>query len=214
MKNSDLISNLTRDLTPVRRPAPWGQVGLLALFLGLLALLAILAVLEPRPDLAARLRSPGFVLELLALAIAGSLATLAAARLRIPGATLPLWNRRALAGAVVALGLGFSLTFLDHPSAQNLWELDTWGWKCAVTSSFLTFVAAFAGAWALRRGASTRPALSSALVVLAALCFGWLGISLDCPSDHALHLAVWHLLLPLLAGLGLGRLLGRHLLRW
>ena len=70
-----------------------------------------------------------------------------------------------------------------------------------------------AGLWALRRGASTRPARTGALLGLAVGALATVGYSLHCTEDSPMFYVTWYGL-----GMGisaaLGALAGRRLLRW
>jgi hypothetical protein len=214
MKNQDLIASLSKDLKPVAGPGSFFKISAATILISLTTLALIVILMKPRNDLQLRLESPAFFAELMFLLLAGCFAAAATIRLRTPGAVLPLWIRRGLAGAFLAAILGFFFLLGDHPVHEPLWTLDSSGWACALTTSLLTFFAAVTGVIFLRRGASTSPRFSAGLLTISALCFGWVGVSLHCPLDQALHLAVWHTALPLMFGLGLGVFFGRRILRW
>ena len=67
--------------------------------------------------------------------------------------------------------------------------------------------------WALRRGASTRPALSGALAGLLSGGAAAIVYSMHCTEDSPLFYAVWYML-AILGATALGALLGSRLLRW
>jgi hypothetical protein len=67
--------------------------------------------------------------------------------------------------------------------------------------------------WALRRGASTRPALSGALAGLLSGGAAATVYAVHCPEDSPLFYASWYVL-AILGATALGALLGARLLRW
>ncbi len=67
--------------------------------------------------------------------------------------------------------------------------------------------------WALRDGASTRPAVSGALAGLLAGGAAAVVYSLHCTEDSPLFYAVWYGLAVLIAT-GVGAALGSRVLRW
>lgn len=198
-----VIDRLVADLRAVRR------LPTLALRLGgwaaVMAVLVGAAVLVPRPDLGARVRAAGFVLETVALATAafvlGILALRSAEPDRVPtrgaaGAALVL--------AIVATGIGL----VAPPSADA-----TLGVILARAGGCFWSTLAFAAAPALvlfatvRRGAPLAPRAAGAYAAGAALVLASLAMRLHCPLDEAVHLTLGHLL-PVAAGTLAGAVLG------
>jgi hypothetical protein len=70
-----------------------------------------------------------------------------------------------------------------------------------------------ASLWALRRGASTRPALSGALAGLLSGGAAATVYAVHCTEDSPLFYSLWYVL-AIVGAAGVGWIVGRRLLRW
>jgi hypothetical protein len=211
MRTEDLIRTLAADTARTRPPE--------AILPGALALGAALAavflysVADPRAELRAALATLPVLAKqalpaLLALAAYG-----AVLRLARPGARLGAWKLvLALAPTLAALAFGLTAGALD-PSD---WAQAAAGHSraiCLTVIPILSLPILGASLWALRRGASTRPAVSGALAGLLAGGVAAAIYAFQCTDDNPMFWAIWY---SAAIGIvtGLGALLGARLLRW
>ena len=211
MKTDELIQAMAADR---ERPWPLALVLPLAVLLAALAVAAVfLPLLGARPDLgAALMRLPVMVKQAfppaLALAAGG-----AALRLACPGLSLGGW-RLALAAVPAVLLLAVAGELLTRPQAA--WMPALMGQsnrQCLVSIGLMSLPLLAAALWALRRGASTRPALSGALAGLLSGGAAAAVYAVHCTEDSPLFYALWYVL-AILGVTALGALLGARLLRW
>jgi hypothetical protein len=156
------------------------------------ALLAWVAVAHLRTDLADRLRTPAFALELGLLAAGAGLSTWLAFRAAAP-------DRRPSGGA-----LGLAVSLVAVACVALLWEpvrpLRAGGGFGAVGVGCLAKTVALAALpWvllvaALWRGAPVTPATGGALAGAAAFLLANVAMRVVCPNDIPLHVLTWHLL--------------------
>ncbi len=211
MRTDELVRVLAADTTPAPDPGRRLARGLAA---GAVVVAAVaLPVLGFRPDpMAVLTRGPVMLKQLLPVLLAVA-AFGAALRLARPEGRVGRWG--ALLAAVPVL--------LVVAVAAELAALPRAGWMPALmgrTSMFclgaITLMALppLAGAlWALRAGASTRPAASGALAGLLAGGTGAALYAIHCTEDSPLFYAVWYAL-PVLGATVAGAAIGRRLLRW
>src|SRR5262245_53580587 len=144
-----LVDRLVADARPVGRL--WRPEVRLVVWYGIvLVALGLTASRVLRPDLAMRLRAPGFLLEELSMAIGAGLLGLAAMRAAVPGRSI---GRLGAAGAGLALGLG-ALLLLREPAHR--WTPDAFlevGLPCLRRAFVWSVVPWLALLFTLRRGA-------------------------------------------------------------
>lgn len=210
MKTDDLIRSLAADQgwqeTPVTR----------ALFHTLLLALPVSVVifaveLGPRPDFTQALRSLFFDLKFV---VTGALAVTAfafAVELTRPEAPAARRWWLMLPLAVLAVGIAIDLAVQTSPVRARLIGSNALICLTAVPVLALPFLVA--ALVALRRGASTRPALSGAV---AGLLAGGLAATLyaaHCVDDSPLFVATWYSL-AIAAVTAVGAVAGHRLLRF
>jgi hypothetical protein len=209
MKTDDLIRALAADAAPA--PAPARQV--LPLFLPaiLVSLLAVLAVLGARPDLPQALVSFVPVMRhILSLAVF-AFALTAALQLARPEGRAALWPLALIAAAALGLLLWAYLT--TPPDARMTALMGRTTNICLVAIPILSALPTAALFAALRDGASTRPALSGALIGLAGGGAGAAVYAIHCTESSPLFYITWYGL-AVLAVTAVSALLGPRLLRW
>jgi hypothetical protein len=209
MKTEDLIRALAADAAPA--PAPARQV--LPLFLPaiLVSLLAVLAVLGARPDLPQALVSFVPVMRhILSLAVF-AFALTAALQLARPEGRAALWPLALIAAAALGLLLWAYLT--TPPEARMTALMGRTTNICLVAIPILSALPTAALFAALRDGASTRPALSGALIGLAGGGAGAAVYAIHCTESSPLFYITWYGL-AVLAVTAVSALLGPRLLRW
>ncbi|MBS1970447.1 MAG: DUF1109 domain-containing protein [Bdellovibrionales bacterium] len=214
MKTDDLISQLTKNLQPVRSPEKpltfalkWGVGSLVLIVLVILSL-------RPRVDLMQSLQHFDTWAQL------GAFSLLFFASLGLvswsssPGkeglkkylkAVFAVLSLLALIQVVRILGLSEELmseglSVLGSGCAMVAMSVGT------VTGAFLT--------WKARQGASTHPLMSGLVLGLAAVGAGGVAITLHCSSLNGMHILVWHFLLPLIVMAIVGSFVGRKILHW
>ncbi|MCC5977659.1 MAG: DUF1109 domain-containing protein [Salinarimonas sp.] len=209
MKTDQLIAMLARDGAPRR---PLRDTFCLASAAGLaVALVVFFVIYGFRPDLAAasgdirlwvKIATPVLLAAGAGLAMAATLRPESHAR-RMALIAAPLLISLAVIGELFAL-----------PAAQ-------WGSalvgdnavKCLVSIPLLAAAPFIALMQAARSGASTRPALTGAVIGLAAAGCGAALYALFCPDDSPLFVATWYSLAAL-GMAGIGALVGQRWLRW
>jgi hypothetical protein len=211
MKTEALIRALALDaarpFVPVRRLLAIALCGGVTASLLLFALL-----LQPRPDIASALYSPGFCLK---VAAAACLALTALALLGELARPLPR-NRSLglLAIAPLLLAAGVAIELATFPS-------DTWHARLVGRNALhcLALVPLLAAApagclfFALRRAAPARPGLAGAVAGLSAGGIGAILYALTCPDDSPLFVSTWYSL-AIAVVTGVCFMLARRWLRW
>lgn len=211
MRTEELIALLA--LEPPQAPwRPWRIAAAAALALALCAAVW-LAAMGPRPDLGDALAAPVTLAKTALPALASAMALIGALRLGRPEA------RRGHRLWPLGLALAVALGLL----AASAWTTPAEGFSAAVrgqtlvkcltaipTLALLPLILSFG---LLRRGASTAPVLSGALIGLACGAGAAAGYSLACTEDDPLFFVTWYGLAIALMSLA-GAALGRHFLRW
>lgn len=209
MKTDHLITVLSTDTKPGRHAA------LAPVLLATSALVALLflPLLGLRPDaLTALTRWPtlikqGFPLLLAATAFA-AVTRLSRPAARLGGLAVALCAVPALLAAAVVATL-IALPPADWPAAA----LGQSALFCLTAIPLMSLAPLGASLWALRDGASTRPALTGAAAGLLAGGAGTAIYAIHCAEDSPLFYATWYGLAILIVT-ALGAVLGRRLLRW
>lgn len=191
MNTEDLIGRLAADLRPVHRLAP--PLRRAAAWLGFAFAVIAVAVIwhGPRPDLAERLRDAQEVMQWLASAATGILATIAAFQLALPDRS-PRWALLPVPAAVLwvgTLGLG-CLADLLRIGPQALVPGVSWG--CVGFILGLGIPLSGSLIWVLRYAAGIRPLPVAAMGGLAGAALSAAGLWLFHELDGAAEALVWH----------------------
>lgn len=209
MKTDDLIRALAADAAPA--PTPARRV--LPLFLPaiLVSVVAVLTVLGARPDLPQAMVSFVPVMRhVLSLAVFAAALT-AALHLTRPEGRAALWPLALIAAAALVLFLWAYLT--TPPEARMMALMGKTNSICLVAIPCLSALPTAALFAALRGGATSRPALSGALIGLAGGGAGAAVYALHCTESSPLFYVTWYGL-AVLAVTAVSGLLGPRLLRW
>ncbi len=187
----DLISRLSADLRPVHRLAP--PLRRAAAWLAFAFLLIAGAVVwhGPRPDLAERLRDAAEVIQWLASAATGVLATIAAFQLALPDRS-PRWVLLPVPAALLwvgTLGLG-CLADLLRIGPQALVPGMSWGCMGFILGLGVPLSGSLV--WVLRYAAGIRPLPVAAMGGLAGAALSAAGLWLFHELDGAAEALVWH----------------------
>ncbi len=187
---ADLVDSLASSLTPVR---PIWAPGRRMAFWSLAQLVFAVALVggSTRPDLAPRLHSTAYLLELALLACATLLLARSALAAAIPGAER--WRIAGLAflAGTTALALSGAAGFDTTQAIDSFARI---GVPCAVHTILLSLLPA---AWlmvAAYRGAPLHPARAGMVAGAAGFLLGFTMMRLMCPVDEGLHMMVWHAL--------------------
>jgi len=210
METNDLIKMLAAD---ARRPAPpltlvwWGAVGLAVLC----AALIFAALLGPRPDIAAAVETPRFLMKFaITITLAAGAFGVARALLRPEGS----WRKAYLAVAP-------ALTLLAVTVELLVVAPESWSDRLVGTNSLacLMFIPMIGSGplllllLALRQGAPARPSFAGAVAGLLAGGIAATFYAAHCTDDSPLFVATWYTLA--IAALALiGAAGGHRLLRW
>jgi hypothetical protein len=178
-----LVEQLVEASAPVQRLWPVRRRAA-AFALGWAAAGALVATVSPRPDLAQKLRDPGFVSEMIALTATTVCLILLALRCAVPGRAPG--RAAALLALLLTLGTAAALAF---PPATSAMENP---WRCSLGT-----VALAAPPWlmlliAVRRGAPVRVGDAAVYAGSAALLFATTVLRTACPADGTQHWLLWH----------------------
>ena len=211
MRTEQLIQAMAADTA---RPRPLGPLLALAVLAAAAAVAAVaLPMLGPRPGLGAALMQAQVLVKQafpLVLAIGASGAALRLAR---PGASVGGWTL-VLAAALLMPVAAVPGEMMALPQAAWMPAmLGQTNRQCVVFIGAMGLLPLAGALWALRRGASTRPALSGAVGGLLAGGVAATLYAVHCTEDSPLFYAVWYVL-AILALTGLGAFLGPRVLRW
>jgi hypothetical protein len=211
VRTEDLIQAMAADALRPRRLGP-------VLALAVLAAAAVVAagflpVLGPRADAGAALREPAVLLKqgfpvVLALAAFGT-----ALRLARPGEPIGMWPW-GLAAVPLALAVAAAAEMAALPAPERMPAvMGESSRECVPLIVAMALLPLGGALWALRRGASVRPASSGAVAGLLAGGTAAAVYAIHCTEDSPLFYAVWYLL-AILVVTGLGTLAGARVLRW
>lgn len=193
MRASDrLVDDLVGKLSPVRRTSAARLVALVALLVAVQGTIAF-ALGEVRTDLASGEPSAILLWRILASAALAGLAAAAAIRLRSPLQSTNGWPAAALAVALAAVAVGWSLDLIYPSPLPLLVRLRPMaGLHCiaVVIANGLPVLGLIVVL--LRRGATVRPAAASAWAGLAAAATGGLVWALACPIDDPVYATLWY----------------------
>lgn len=201
--------------TLARRPVPAGfhplGAGLAMLAAGALGLALFLTVFGMRDDLLQAFSTPVTLAKSVVPLIAGVLALGLAVTSARPGARLTLWILLLpLAMALILFSGRLGQLPLRDTPAELMGQSAL---ACLLSITALAFAPTLLGLIALRRGATTRPCLSGALVGTAAGALVAAGYALHCTEDSPLFYTLWYGLGIALSALG-GAIAANRLLRW
>ncbi|MDK9697890.1 MAG: NrsF family protein [Siculibacillus sp.] len=212
MRTDDLIGGLVADVE--MRTPPLGR-GLLAAGVVGMALSGTLffAALGPRPDVAAALATPRFVLKFVECAALAAAAAAAALALMRPAADRRL-ARLCLLLVAFGVTLGVMVEVVVVPRADWPARLLGTNWlHCLVLVPLLALPAFVTLLAAARHGAATEPGRTGAMIGVLAGAIGAFFYAANCTDDSPLFVATWYTLAIGAMAL-LGALLGRRLLVW
>ena len=209
MKTDDLIATLSADAPPQQGGA--GGVWLVpALVLPALGLFATLGV---RADLAEVLTQPMVAVKTVVPLVVALVAVLWGLRLARPGAAAGPWpSVLAVMPAPVVMAVVAALML----TASDTWPMQWTGktiWWCLAIIPLMAVLPLGAALLLMRQAAPTRPALTGAVLGLAAGGIATAAYSLHCIEDSPLFYASWYSTAILIV-VAAGGLIGSRALRW
>lgn len=213
MNTDDLIESLAGDV----RRIPAGRAGrrlACCAGLGLLAAATVVwLTLGLRPDLAAVIDEPTFLMrQVYTLSVAG-FGALLLLRLGQPGAPV----RLPLLGLAATLAMILVAVAMEQASLSGASHVEAWlgeSWKsCTLRVGAISLAAGPFIFFAARRLAPGRPTLAGFAAGLVAGGVAASAYGLYCQEGAASFMATWYTLGILMAGL-IGAAAGRYLLRW
>lgn len=214
MKTHDLISQLSKDLKPVKT---WGSPEILVakfLAMGVIFGAGILLMAGMRADISGKLHQLDYQLGLGWWSFLLAMSLYLVFALAIPAykisrtmillfavilISLILWHVHAL--------MGLDSEFLQAGTSVA-------GIRCSVFTVITSLGGGALLTLKIRQGASGKIGISSLLVAAASLALGGVLISLNCGDDNGMHVALWHFLIPALTVLVVAMLFVRRGLRW
>jgi len=214
MRTSDLINQLSSDLRPVRPQLSPIKFAAAFSLVGFVAVCAGLMMVHVRTDLAAKLSSATFDLDVfLSLGLMLS-AMVVVGRLSAPGqGRARVWLAACLVFTLSIIGFGLLRAgLLDRPSLIG--GLDVAGAKCFLTAVGISLLPSLAISIATCKRAPLRPKMIGVVMALACIGAGTLGITLHCTVDNGMHIALYHFLLPIIVGVISGFAIGTKSLKW
>lgn len=212
MKTDDLISSLTADNAWHPRPVWFGVLAALMAALPLSGSLFMMR-LGMRPDIATAMHNPFFNLKfVITLALAASAAALSL-HLSRPDASVKKWIwLLAIPGGLLGIGIASDLavhqrsTWSDRMVGSN-------AVVCLVSIPLLSLPFLAAGLAALRRGATSHPALAGAFVGLMSAGLAATLYASHCTDDSPLFVAMWYGTASVIVAI-IGALAGRRVLKF
>lgn len=215
MQTQDLISNLTKDLRPVkviRRPV----ISSIIWLFGVVIYVALLAmIIGLRPDLSEKLNDGLYISELVIVALASATSLFAANFLSVPDSYQKDWIKRLALMPFILLSLFLAVQLISPELLQfSSYISETAStYECAFDMLVFSILPLIALLIAVRKGATTQSLWCSAMIALAGVNISYFSLRIIEPNDMATHLVFWHYL-PMLAIVSTGVLLGRKLLSW
>ena len=213
VRTSVLIAELSADLRPAP-PRAQGRHELAAVAIGAgLSALLLHANLGYRPDLGVAAAAPRFWLKLAYGVVLSAIALWVLAPLSRPGGNASS-RYRWLAAPIALLAVLSASQLAQAPAVQRMPML--LGRTADVCSAYIVLFALLPLAgllYTIRRQASTRPALTGAVIGLAAGGLGAAVYALHCGEASLPFLLIWYTLGMALTS-ALGAMVGAWLLRW
>jgi hypothetical protein len=212
MRTDDLIHILLQDGPP--ETLSFGRRLALALLVGFAASAALFeAILGPRPDIAAALQTPRFLLKIIEALLLAATAALLTMRLSRPGSRTLAAQRAMLAAPILLACAVTAELLLVSPSNWTTSLIGTNSRVCLASIPFLSLPSLAASLYALGFGAPTRPRLAGAAAGFLASGLAASLYAIHCPDDSPLFVATWYSLAIAAVSL-IGAALGQRLLRW
>ncbi len=211
MRTDELIRAMSADTT--RRAPVEAALSGAVLLIAALTGFVFLGEMGVRSDLARALGDPQLIVKHAFPVVLAFGAYLAAVRMARPGSG-PGAALLVLASVPVVLGLAAIHEAMTLP--RDAWGMALVGKsrvECLTYLVGLSLPILFGSLWALRRGASVRPALSGALAGLLSGGTAAAVYALHCTENSPFFYGVWYMA-GILAVTALGALLGSRLLRW
>ena len=191
MATSDLISNLVRDLQPVRPlPLPWVRVAQWGL-LAVASMALVMAVMGPRVDFLTAVATPSFQAHSALLLLAAATSAVAALVRAVPGESLGLW-RFAPVAAVLAWAAWLAAELMTFMAGgQDIWPIAS-GVGCVAKAFAFGVAPGIVLTIMLGRGAPGDARAAMVFAGTAAAAVGALGVEMTCPLISPTHLLLWH----------------------
>lgn len=212
MKTEELIRTLAADSAPMQRLPHPALRAMIWLAISTVYVAGIVGIMGLRPDIAAKLAEPRFLVEVGAAYLTSMTAAAAAFCASCPGR--PLWERFAplpfLVIWLASLGEGCWRSWLQSGPDGLALRPDL---QCFPTILIVSIVPAVFIFVMVRRAAPIAPITTSALATLAAAALAAAALRLFHAQDASLMVLVWQFgSVALLAGIA--ALFGQYLLPW
>lgn len=213
MKQNPIIDHLLSELKPIANPQPRIILWLKLLLMSLLSSLVFIGLKHFRSDFFVLLRDPAFIAELAVLIQMTLFGFAWALQSAIPGFDEKPRRFLFILIGLAALAAGLLFGFEQASSQPLNVKIFAKGSVCLVMIFANSLGSIILGLRLLRKGACTKPRVSSFVLLSAAAALAIATQHLICPDQNSLHLLVWHLgALPLCALAAW--FLGPRLLAW
>ncbi len=214
MKTDDLISQLAKDLKPVRSPENSFIFAIKWSFVSFILIAILIEFIKPRLDLFNGRQELDIVLQVLSFS-----GLLFVSLFLISWRSSPGRPRQDIYSwipvLILCIGLLVNLIYVFGLSTEAMSiGMDVLGSSCAFVAMAVGAVTGTIFTLKARQGASTSPLKSGAIVGLAALGAGGLAITLHCGDSNGMHILLWHFLVPSIAMAIFGLVIGKKILRW
>ena len=210
METTELLARLTQDLEPTKKaPSLAMRIGGWIVSMMLFAVVTVL-VLGTRADIHSIMFTPRFIVESVAILIAGITAGVLALILSSPGKRTRESILTALGASVVwliSIGIAFFLQLPDSPLSDGL---NSMGLMCSKKIIVLSVIPALLLTALLRLGTAIAGRIAGTFLLISSGLIGMFLLQMRCSMDHTVHLMLYHLL-PVVALGVLGWCLGGYL---
>jgi hypothetical protein len=164
----------------------------LAVWLTLELSILLVGLVSHRADLAQKLRSSQYLLELGVFVAMGTLGAVLALRTAIPGREA---KRNEL--ALLTIAAFAAIILISHEPSSDIGSLAQFvrlGIKCALFTGMFAALPWLGLFWLVRRGATLEAQTAGGLIGVAAFSFALAIGHLRCPIEDSLHFLIWHML--------------------
>jgi len=213
MDTNDLIRTLAADNTTHERSV--GHLLLAALVLAVpVSTLMFLAGLGVRPDVMTAMRNPLFDLKFLVTLALAAIAIAVSLHLSRPEASLGRWAW-LLAVPLGLLGIGMvgEMAMMPNRAPMPMRMIGSNSKLCLVAIPLLSLPLLAAALFALRRGASSRPAVTGAFAGLLSAGLAATLYAAHCTDDSPMFVATWYSLAAVIVA-AIGAFAGSRVLKF
>jgi hypothetical protein len=210
LNTQNLISDLTKDLTPVKpMPSTLRRTALILILMSIGAGI-VFFFFSRRHDLAEVVTQKQFIVGGVALLIGWISASYSLSLLQLP----TLHNRKSFFWGLSAVCLLACFYLEKGVASPNFVDGFHGGLNCSIDILFLSLIPLALLFTVVRRSAPTKFIYTGINIALCCASLGALLLQFSCPSNDPAHLLLWHLILPLTSLVAVGALVATKILKW